>query len=363
VGSERRSSLAEVRTTAHCDACQIEFALDFSQHVEAQFRVSPSLRKIEPRVYCASSPWFRPHVLAELAATGGAPRTVRMPLPTGELLVRTLGGARRRETIEIGAARPARLRVSIDEGSLSLASEGEAAEGEDTEVRIESASDAVVLFERSGWHADLVFGSTIASMPEFLDLFATEAPALGMELSVGTLTVLFSDLTGSTALYERIGDARAYAVVGEHFADMTTAVQSAGGAIVKTMGDAVMATFTSPADALTASCAMVAACERAHGDLGLSVKIGFHEGPCLAVRANDRLDYFGTTVNVAARLQAKAEGSEIVVIESLLEHPALAAMRRKLALPERRFTASLKGIQNEQRLVGLDAHDIGARTR
>jgi class 3 adenylate cyclase len=172
---------------------------------------------------------------------------------------------------------------------------------------------------------------------------------------VGTLTVLFSDLTGSTALYERLGDARAFALVQEHFRDMMAAIARHEGAIVKTMGDAVMATFESPVTALRAALEMVREAERAHAREGLSVKLGLHEGPCLAVRANERLDFFGTTVNVAARLQAQAHGSQVVVMEDLLAHPEIAAIVRERALPVTRFDAHLKGIREAQHLVALDA--------
>ena len=79
--------------------------------------------------------------------------------------------------------------------------------------------------------------------------------------------------------------------------------------MVKTIGDAVMATFPAPDRALAAALRMREAIggvgsETRHEDLLL--KIGIHEGPCLAVMLNDRLDYFGQTVNIAARVQGLA---------------------------------------------------------
>jgi class 3 adenylate cyclase len=126
-----------------------------------------------------------------------------------------------------------------------------------------------------------------------------------------------------------------------------------GGAIVKTMGDAVMATFTSPEDAMLCAIDMVTACEASHGDLGVHVKVGLHEGPCLAVRANDRLDYFGTTVNVAARLQAQAGSSELVLMKELLAHAKVAQIVKSNGFRMREFAASLKGIAQKQSLVAL----------
>jgi class 3 adenylate cyclase len=156
-------------------------------------------------------------------------------------------------------------------------------------------------------------------------------------------------------MYERLGDARAFAVVQEHFRSMSDVIAKHGGAIVKTMGDAVMATFASPGNAMRAGVEMVEREERERGELGLGVKIGLHEGPCLAVRANERLDFFGTTVNVAARLQAQAHGGQIVVMESLLEHAEVAELVAARAMRSKRFQVELKGIRAQQSLVAFDA--------
>ena len=99
------------------------------------------------------------------------------------------------------------MRVELGETDVAVTFEGETVPGSDTALTLVNAAakDNVLLIERAGWNADIVLGSAVATMPDFLDLFATEAPAAGVELSVSTLTVLFSDLTGSTALYERVG--------------------------------------------------------------------------------------------------------------------------------------------------------------
>ena len=356
VGAGSARSLNEVERRAHCDACNIGYDLDFAEHVEAIFKISPSVRKVETAVYCASSPWFRPHVYGQITLAAGDKLDRTCALPPGAILFRTLRHGRR-TTIEIGARAPKKLLVRIDDDALTIEGTGEVDIESDTELTIVSKATRTetLLVERTGWSADIVLGSVITTFPDFLDLFATEAPAAGVELSVSALTLLFSDLTGSTALYERVGDARAFAIVEQHFRDMERAIAENNGAVIKTMGDAVMATFASPADALRAAVQMVTECERAHGDLGLSAKLGLHEGSCLAVRANDKLDFFGTTVNVAARLQAQARGGEVVIAESLLEHADVAKFVREKRLPTRPFEAALKGIREMQRLIAIDA--------
>jgi class 3 adenylate cyclase len=343
--------LVGVGREVHCDACDVSYGVDFGRHVEAVFQSNPAVRRTQPAVYCASSPAFRPHVLAQLRVPAGEERIVPAGLPLGALHVRALGLSPTTD-VELDAP-PATLRIVLGADAIRVSAEGHAGPHGLTQVVLSNtlAAPATVLVERAGWSADAVLGSVVATFPDFLDLFATEAPATGVELAISNLAVLFSDLTGSTALYERLGDARAFAIVEAHFREMEKAVAAHGGAVVKTMGDAVMATFASPVDAVRAAIAMVAANDAQHADLGLGVKLGVHAGACLAVRANERLDFFGTTVNLAARLQAQAKAGELVVTEELAAHPGVRALLD--GRPRRPFEAALKGIAVLQRLVGV----------
>ncbi len=218
----------------------------------------------------------------------------------------------------------------------------------------ETSEEALLVVERVEFAPDAVLGRDMATVPDFLDLFSAEAPAAGVDLSVASLTLLFTDLTDSTALYERIGDAKAFAFVEDHFRALGHIIVEHEGAIVKTMGDAVMAAFPSPARAVEAAVLMVKRMHDKHGDVGAALKVGLHEGPCLMVRANDRLDFFGTTVNRAARLQAKAGAGQLVLMESLLEHPDIKALVAREKFPLHPFEAELKGFSETHRLVALD---------
>ncbi|MFZ0115872.1 MAG: adenylate/guanylate cyclase domain-containing protein, partial [Xanthobacteraceae bacterium] len=143
----------------------------------------------------------------------------------------------------------------------------------------------------------------------FRDIYRTDTLAINQRLKILSLTFLFSDLKDSTALYDRVGDLVAFDLVNEHFRLLQAIVASEKGAVVKTIGDAVMATFATPDRAVAAAIRMREAmsdlaAQRQHQ--GLLLKIGIHEGPCLAVTLNEQQDYFGQTVNIASRVQGLA---------------------------------------------------------
>ena len=198
-------------------------------------------------------------------------------------------------------------------------------------------------------------GAEVLSNQTFLDLFDTETIVAGEGLAVRRLALLFTDLQGSTALYERIGDMKAFDLVRRHFGQLRESITGHSGALVKTIGDAVMASFIDPLDALRAALEMrtrIASFNvQAGGDL-IAIKIGLHAGACLAVTLNDRLDYFGQTVNIAARVQALAERDEIVVSDDVLAVDGAAELVAGLDVEA--TTVQLRGVGGEVRV-----HRIG----
>src|ERR1700744_4994776 len=111
--------------------------------------------------------------------------------------------------------------------------------------------------------------------------------------------LLFSDLTGSPALYTQAGDAAAFRLVDDHFDVLRKAIGENGGAVVKTMGDAIMAAFTEPIQCVRPAIACLHAFETFRVDANngelTGIKLGLYAGPCYVVTANDAIDYFGQT--------------------------------------------------------------------
>ena len=184
----------------------------------------------------------------------------------------------------------------------------------------------------------------------FRDVYGTDTLDVDQRLNITSLTFLFTDLKGSTQLYERVGDLVAYDIVKAHFHVLTEIVASEAGAVVKTIGDAVMATFPTPDRAVGAALRMREAMrklndERRNEDLLL--KIGIHEGPCLAVILNDRQDYFGQTVNIAARVQHLAVSRAIFATGPVVEHAGTSHLLETSSLKPVPKRAALRGIADE----------------
>ena len=179
----------------------------------------------------------------------------------------------------------------------------------------------------------------------FRDIYRTDTLDVDQRLKITSLSFLFTDLKGSTELYERVGDLVAYDLVRAHFRILNEIVAAESGAVVKTIGDAVMATFPTPDRAMAAALKMREAVKDLKGDLLL--KIGIHEGPCLAVSLNDRQDYFGRTVNIAARVQGLATSRSIFATGRVVTDSKASKLLQSNGIavtPEKR---SLRGIAKQ----------------
>ncbi|HEX8293002.1 MAG TPA: adenylate/guanylate cyclase domain-containing protein, partial [Pyrinomonadaceae bacterium] len=184
----------------------------------------------------------------------------------------------------------------------------------------------------------------------FRDLFAAEALRPGDRINVGQMAILFTDLRNSTRLYREIGDAVAFGAVMNHFDVLREEIAAEGGSVVKTLGDAVMAVFPRPAPALRAIIsAQAALASPPEGVRPLALKAGLHAGPCIAVTLNGRLDYFGSNVNIAARLEPLSNGGDCVITADVRRDPEVADLLEDPAggLAAERSEAVLKGFDDE----------------
>jgi class 3 adenylate cyclase len=243
-------------------------------------------------------------------------------------------------------ARPPTASITLRPGPLRLELENES--GVRTLPTVFVAGDA--LHHLLGKRRPFLTAKRVLSNQTFRDVFKADNLNIDQRLKITSMTFLFTDLKGSTALYERVGDLAAFDLVRAHFHALLEIISAEKGAVVKTIGDAVMATFVQPDQALVAALRMRAAMDKLNAERGTSdliVKIGIHEGPCLAVMLNERQDYFGQTVNIAARVQSLSTSQEIHVTGPVINAPGVAAILDKEAIRPIKKEAALRGIADK----------------
>ena len=341
--TQGHTRLGELHGTSHCNTCQIDFTVNFDHKIEVIFRPNPSVRKLDSEaVFCAGSPQLQPHVVMSQALSALHSLPVPVELERGRY---TLRASSVPGSISLFADEEGDEKVVLRVTSFRWPSEQQRVSLHAT-LHLINAVDAENIFqlERTAWGDEAATAADVTGLQVFRDLFASEVIRPGEEISIGSVTLMFTDLRDSTRMYRLIGDATAFGRVREHFAVLEKAIAAEGGSIVKTMGDAVMATFRHPIDALKAVWKAQSEIAR-HGEPLLWLKAGLHTGPCIVVNLNDRLDYFGSTVNIAARLPNFSRGGELVFSETFYMDPQIQNFLKENLEPGalQCFTGDLKG--------------------
>jgi len=347
---QTRMTLREIDPNVHCDSCNIDFTANFDRSVELTFRPNPAVRSLNVAEYCIGGPEVTPHIVTQQILAPGMNLKISVPVEEGRYRIRTKF---KNGSQSIYAKTDGANLVRININDQPWPNEERVCSLNPT-IHLENQTSMEQLFvmERFGWSDQAVTAAEVTLMQTFRDLFSQEALRPGNQISVGSLALVFTDLRGSTKFYRDIGDAPAFGHVMNHFDILQLCVNRYDGAIVKTIGDAIMAAFRRPLSALQAM--LEAQRQLAHpakpGQLPLKLKAGIHYGACIAVNLNDRLDYFGSTVNLASRLEGHSTGGEdIIISDPIFSDPEVQAL---LSASENHLTVqpydtTLKGFDQE----------------
>ncbi|HLA41803.1 MAG TPA: DUF5939 domain-containing protein [Aggregatilineales bacterium] len=373
--------LNKVHSDFFCDFCAVENHVSLDDYIHVTFSIAPPIRRIsyhEPDTLPIEDYYVRYHFSKGLLPYGGVypidelfkmltvlmaelepgeKKTFTIDLNPGRLQCKDLrhGALLMVVVDDNGASEPKTIPLNVMDGQFELPNHSVAplrlevppslvfsfpqvsatSTGQaliEVENKMDKKSPVLILFYPQDFQAHFVefesflSGKKLLTSQTFRDLFRGETLASDEGIGVQDITLLFTDLKGSTAMYDAIGDLKAYYLVRQHFVTLTTAIGNHAGAVVKTIGDAVMASFMEPVSAVNAAIEMLEEMQELNRNISgdLILKIGIHRGHSIAVSLNDRLDYFGQTVNIAARVQALAEPGEIYITQEVHSYPGVS---------------------------------------
>lgn len=305
--------LGDMPASDQCEVCEIDFDTTGVNSIEVTFHMHPSVRIVEKQLYCAAEPATKQHIL--LTKRVGAKKSFSSNLLIGSGVYRLRKkGEKKYRLVE---SKQNHNQTDI----LWLPETNE----EEIKVRPkpnlvfenESEDEVTIILEERSEDQDSLRPTEIFNYQEFRDLFSEEAIATNLQLDIGIKTILFTDIVGSTKFYETEGDHGAFLQVREHFIKTNQIIQNFRGVVVKTIGDAVMASFPSPLQALKAAKEMQEWFHPENKHTPVRIRISIHTGNCLAVNLNSNIDYFGNTVNYTAKLQSVTGSGEISFSETI----------------------------------------------
>jgi hypothetical protein len=276
-------SLRKLHTHFHCHLCRSDYDAALDDYITVTFTVSPAVRSIRFHKPDALSAWdyvFHYKLMPDGILPDGVPwseaakalvkvltriepgssANLEVDATEGALFGQDFGSdAHFFYPVTRGAGgTPPQVRVTLDSGKCVAATANIAPGKVVFEVRNAGKLPVVfgilqlpmTTFQRPKLHfAPSLSGKRLLMTQTFRDFFRSEVISATEGIAVLDVTLVFTDLKGSTALYERIGDLNAYIQVQRHFQHLLDATVRHNGAVTKTIGDAVMAAFLTSADA------------------------------------------------------------------------------------------------------------------
>jgi class 3 adenylate cyclase len=321
-------NLGEIPEGDSCEPCRIEFGTDGPNAIEVTFHVHPSVREVEKQVFCSAQAAAKRHIEVQQVLAAGEEAEVRTALAAGRYRLRRLG------ELDLGY-----LDVAEDGPTEVVWTAREEADdkqaGPAPRLRLVNDSDREQIFivEVVNWADEALLPGHLFSFQEFHDLFSEEYLGADVHLSVGEQTILFTDIVGSTALYIDRGDPEAFVAVRKHFTEVYAIVTDHDGAVIKTIGDATMASFGDALAAMKAAEEMMTRFSPDREDTTIRIRASVNTGVCIAVNLNSNIDYFGNTVNLAAKLQLCAGAGDVAFTEATRAAPGVAAYLEERGAP------------------------------
>jgi class 3 adenylate cyclase len=329
IPSQLAESLRKLPEHGRCEACNIDFDLDFANSVEMIFRAHPEIRPSELATYCIGGPAHSPHVVAqvrvgpaerlelELALSEGAYRLRGPQLPFSiDIHIEPAALARRLDvslTHMPGPETPRALRPGLQ--TLVLTND------HDQEV--------VVRVERTAARDDALTAARATTSALFRELFSEEVLSPEQLVRVATVALLITELDGAAGLYEQLGDAKAFRVLSEHFRILKERVRQEGGAVVKTVSEGIVAAFSPALAAVRVALDLPRLLAADETTKDLKLRMGVHRGPAMMATVNDHLDYFGSMVHQALQLPRLGRPGDLVLSQEAAADPEVAALLQK----------------------------------
>lgn len=341
--------MMEARVHLFCEDCETDYKMDFNRNMHMVFKPHPLIRKLSDNKYSFGGPDCKAHRVLQQYIGIGEERYPQLELEEGTYLFRS----HNHEGYLILHAR----QDGVDNISIAIQDE----EIQQQEITISttpnltlgnhSSKKNVCFIDKMNWKSEAIYASEVSSSPDFKTLFAKETLKDTSKVQASEVTMLFTDLMNSTELYVQEGDESAIGRVMGHFKIIEQIVAEERGGIVKTIGDSVMAVFWQPVSALKAvqRIQQIFTTSSSVGE-SFKIKAGIHYGDCTAVNLNGRIDYFGTTVNIASRMVDIASEKEVMISEAVFNHPdvRLYLEKNEKAFFVKEAMKELKGFEEEE---------------
>jgi class 3 adenylate cyclase len=289
-----------------CDKCSINFIESGYGMLEIAFRINPDVRNVEEHMFCSAEPAKKPMIVMQKLIKAGESCSCTFPLSVGRYRLIRMDDLSHVNFLDILEESPeSEIMWFYEDKNRTIKGRS----GSEIKFFNDSKSDVYITIQRDEIDDDILRPAELFNYQDFRDLFPDERIASGLSIDIGVQNIVFVDIVGSSEKFKELGDKDAFVLVRQFYGQAHEIVHKFNGVIVKTIGDEVMCAFSRGIDALKAAFSFVKNSDK--GIDNFHVRVSLNRGSCLAVNMNTGIDYFGTPVNIAAKMQKYTNQDEI----------------------------------------------------
>jgi len=321
IPADVQATLASLKDHAYCSSCDLRYEVDFANSVELIFRAHPDVRSSETKTYCIGGPAFSAHVVAQTRLAPGERFEMELMLTEGSYRLR---GSQLPFVVDLrvsAATGVTRLEIPLLRppiaGSISPLRQGTQV----LSLHNNTRNEFQIRLERTAGRQMALTAAAAAAIPLFREMFPQEVLAPGQIVSVTNMTLLMAEVCDASLLYQQLGDGPAFGKIRSCLLKMEEAIRLAGGAVIKIVGEGIVATFSTSVSAVNAAAAIL----KSSKSDSLPHRLAVHRGSAMVTTINDRLDYFGETVHMTRMLLQSASAGEILITVRMLQQDDVAA--------------------------------------
>ena len=362
------SFLGSIDQHTQCEACDVEFQSNVANAIEMVFQVDPEIRSFDDSQYCIGGPEHSPHVVCQLRLEAQEKIEVDVSLDAGDYLLRGPGVSLKQPIRVRNEIAPTRLNQRLSQFGSTTHTPVVRAGRVNFVLTNDHDAIRVVRLERTIDRMNVVTAADASTLPRFRELFPEQTFDPSTPVATEQVTLLAAVVNNVDQVYESLDEQRAYLLLQRVVEEIAAVVKAHGGAVVKTVGEALLASF--PDGTLAARAALAANQVRPDGIASseLQIGVGVHRGHTLVTTQNGRLDYFGRPVRLVMNL-AVAAGNDVVLTDAVFSDTNVGRSVREVAATSRFETVSLPRrpqparAANRLKFIALVRRTVAASTR
>ncbi|WP_372368039.1 protein kinase [Candidatus Uabimicrobium sp. HlEnr_7] len=328
IPSDLKDTLREIKNHGYCEACNIDYELDFANSVELIFKVHSSVRESDLQIYCVGGPAHSPHVISQMKLQAKECLELNLKLNEGAYLLRSpqLQHSCKFQISKNCNIHKHNLQISsLDKEEFTLTTEKQC-----IQLINDFDKEIVLRIEHTVSRRDTLTAAYVSTLPLFRKLFPLEVLSPQQLVSISNLILIAVDIHNSELFYKEKTDSQAFQLLYNYLQNLEQHITENTGVVIKTKNEGLIASFPTVKNAIQAAISLQKKLESCN--CNLKTRVTAHRGPAMVATINNRLDYFGSTIKSLEYMLSICNTDQVIYSQSIAEDPTFTKLLNQYQL-------------------------------